>query len=150
MSLAERKIAYIIPGGVGTGKNNIGVPVLERVMTPLLALMAKRESLMLYVMVEPASGSVAEAVIPIAVPAAAFWAIWLAAGLASGEVLNATGSGLLRTARVKAWLAVLPSDEVAVTVRLIDDWVSKSSAPVAERVMTPLLELITKRESLML
>ena len=32
MNVAEKKIAYIIPGGVGTGKNNIGVPVLERVI----------------------------------------------------------------------------------------------------------------------
>src|SRR5437660_727614 len=64
---------------------------------------------------------------PIGAPAAASSAIWLAAGLASGGVLKATGSGLSRTARVRAWLAVLPSEEVAVTVRLIDGWVLKSS-----------------------
>ena len=92
----------------------------------------------------------AEAVIPIAVPAAAFWAIWLMAVSASGGALKATGSGLSRTARVKAWLAVLPSEEVAVTVRLIDVWVSKSSVPVAERVMTPLLASMAKRASSML
>jgi glycosyltransferase involved in cell wall biosynthesis len=32
VSVPARKIAYIIPGGVGTGKNNIGVPVLEHVI----------------------------------------------------------------------------------------------------------------------
>jgi glycosyltransferase involved in cell wall biosynthesis len=32
VNIAEKKIAYIIPGGVGTGRNNIGVPVLERVI----------------------------------------------------------------------------------------------------------------------
>ena len=51
---------------------------------------------------------------------------------------------------MKVWLAVLPSDEIAVTVRLIDDWVSKSSVPVPERVMTPLPALMAKRVSLRL
>jgi glycosyltransferase involved in cell wall biosynthesis len=32
VSVPARNIAYIIPGGVGTGKNNIGVPILERII----------------------------------------------------------------------------------------------------------------------
>lgn len=31
------RVAYIIPGGIGTGKNNIGVPVLERIIRSLAA-----------------------------------------------------------------------------------------------------------------
>ena len=42
------------------------------------------------------------------------------------------------------------SDEVAVTVRVIEVPVSKSSVPVAERVMTPVLASMAKRGSLML
>lgn len=32
MNVAEKRIAYVIPGGVGTGRDNIGVPVLERII----------------------------------------------------------------------------------------------------------------------
>ncbi|OWK22112.1 hypothetical protein AJ88_15295 [Mesorhizobium amorphae CCBAU 01583] len=48
---------------------------------------------------------------------------------------------------LKAWVSVLPSDEVAVTVRLTDgsDWAL--SVPVFERVMTPVLGLMAKRAS---
>jgi glycosyltransferase involved in cell wall biosynthesis len=32
LSIFKKKVAIIIPGGIGTGKNNIGVPVLERIV----------------------------------------------------------------------------------------------------------------------
>ena len=83
--------------------------------------------------VSPASGSLAEAVMPTLAPATAFWAIWLVVVSASAGVLKATGSWLLRTPMVKVWVAVLWSDDVAVTVSVIDAWVSKSSVPVPER-----------------
>ena len=87
---------------------------------------------------------------PTAVPAAAFWAIRLAVVSASGGVLKATGSGLSSMARREGLGGGASSDEVAVTVRVIEVSVSKSSVPVPERVMTPVLASMAKRESSML
>ena len=54
------------------------------------------------------------------------------------------------TLTLKAWVAALPSDEVAVTVRVTvgSDWAS--SVPVPERVMTPVVAPMAKRGSLTL
>ena len=74
---------------------------------------------------------------PTAVPAAAFSAIWLTCRVGvrrrvEGDRLRAVEDG-----EGEVWVAVLLSDEVAVTVRVIEVSVSKSSVPVPERVMTP-------------
>ncbi|MCY1245277.1 hypothetical protein D9M72_584090 [compost metagenome] len=69
----------------------LSVPIAERVMTPFPS-MTKRGSSRLYATVEPASGSLAEAVMPIRVPAAAFWSILSAVGSLSAGLRKAIGS----------------------------------------------------------
>ncbi|WP_292296674.1 hypothetical protein, partial [Mesorhizobium sp.] len=60
-------------------------------------------------------------------------------------MLKATGCWPAVTLTVKVLVALLPSDDVAVTWRLIvgSDWAL--SVPVPERVTTPVLELMAKR-----
>ena len=87
---------------------------------------------------------------PIVAPAMAFSVIRLAAVSASAGALKDTGSELSRTARLKVCVAVLLSDDVAVTMRLSDCAVSKSSVPLPERVTTPVVGSMAKRGSAML
>ncbi len=84
---------------------------------------------------------------PTGAPAAARSAIVFVARSASACVSKATGSGLSRTASVNRLVAVLPSEEVAVTVRSTVGSVAASSVPVAERVMTPEVASMAKRAS---
>jgi hypothetical protein len=69
---------------------------------------------------DPASGSVALAVMPTAVPAAASSAIWLAAELSSGGVSKTTGALTGPGGRYSMWSsgapAAAPSKEAAVRV----------------------------------
>ncbi|WP_189341319.1 hypothetical protein, partial [Mesorhizobium sp. M2D.F.Ca.ET.140.01.1.1] len=60
------------------------------------------------------------------------------------------GNWLAVTPTVKAWVSMLPSDEVAVTLKLTEGSEDALSVPVPERVMTPVLALMAKRESSML